>query len=177
MKSAETIRTVVLAAVAIVIVTVTLVRADAQVIAQPELMLRYGNAAHQDREKIAVQCEGLDHEPSEFGITVVGATGPSDALYFDALSYMSAEDFVALAESYSVHIDETLDSAGTDYRSTFGANVAGNIREQCAILRERQQTGVIVAHGQGLLLLALAGLAALITTPRQRAAARATSAE
>lgn len=35
MKSAETIRTVVLAAVAIVIVTVTLVRADAQVIAQP----------------------------------------------------------------------------------------------------------------------------------------------
>lgn len=90
---------------------------------------------------------------------------------------MSAEDFVALAESYSVHIDETLDSAGTDYRSTFGANVAGNIREQCAILRERQQTGVIVAHGQGLLLLALAGLAALITTPRQRAAARATSAE
>lgn len=115
--------------------------------------------------------------PAETLAATSAPTGAPEATAFAPEDAAEVECIDVASRAAQAHGERTFVDAGTDYRSTFGANVAGNIREQCAILRERQQTGVIVAHGQGLLLLALAGLAALITTPRQRAAARATSAE
>ena len=166
----DLIRKVVLGALAVIIVVATMVRVDGHMSAQPQFEIEFGQFEHEGQPNIVIECPPLEASANGETRDVVGELGPNRTFYSNIDMYMTADQFRALGDSHLVLWENSLAVPGFDEPSLFAQNVTENIRNQCGILRDNQQSGLIMLYGQALLLLALLGIAATLTAPRLKRA-------
>ena len=157
----DVIRKVVLAALAVLIAVLVFTTAQRAVTEAPSFSVPVGSDEESNPRSLEIECPPIGP----------GTAALSVSLYDDHPGHGDLNEIMsgeAFAEYVKYHEIKTEDMTAQDFEvyEEFREEVRENTLYYCGILRENQQTGLIMLYGQGLLLLVLVGIAATLTAPR-----------